>query len=112
MPKSIESTRHIWYNSGMKDEVFDINAEELTLPDVPADEGEILSGDDVFHADLGEMETLEEVHADVDEEIVVGDVATAEDWHRAVKHLNARIGELEMEIAQLRRLIEELKKGE
>ena len=94
----------------MKEEVFDINAEELAPVEGLADEEEIVSGNNVFHGDMEDVDALEEVHADVDEEIVVGDIATAEDWHRAVKHLNARIGELEVEIASLKHMLEEIKK--
>ena len=83
-----------------------MNVEELDLPQADvADDEEIVTGNNVFN---GEVDALEEVRAGLDEEIVSGEVETGEDWHRAVKHLNARIGELEEEVARLAAIVNAL----
>ena len=75
-----------------------------------AGDEEIVSGNNVFQGEAEAVGTLDEVRADVDEEIVVGDINAGEDWQRAVKHLNARIGELEEEVARLAAMVGELRK--
>ena len=97
---------------GMKEDFIDLNVEELQLNPVSAsDDEEILTGNNVFNPHPDDVEAIDEVRSDEEDEIVVGEIATGDDWQRAIKHLNVRIGELEREVERLAEKIEELKKG-
>ena len=110
MRKRIESAPRFWYTLGMKEDWTDLNVEALELPPAAeTDDVEILSSSSVFNPDADDIEAVDEVPSADDEEIVVGDIA-AEDWHRAVKHLNRRVGELEEQVARLEAMLRDLRK--
>ena len=94
----------------MKDDWNDMNVEELAPTPADNDEEEIVLGGAVVGADFASAEVLEEVRNEKDEEIQVGEMEERDDWHRAVKHLNRRIGELEEAVAELRAALAALSK--